>query len=299
MQNFASNYAMGRRMLALVVVCLIGCCEPRSPSHPEILREAFGDFDEGDTVKDVTFLRGASGGLEADKPFGKLLLTTEEGALVRSTNEGSLWTRQWMKKEHNSNPDSLEDGLRQEMSETEDEWWKVVQVDEHPKHGNLLFLTGQGKINWLSEDGGETYSPVVTAFALRGFKWHPFEKWALAYKTNIQCMEMGVYRCYGRLMLSTDGGYTWGAILTNVKYPNYDWKPGHGEGEEASRDVLAVQHSASDHGPDQQWDTDLNFVAVTDVMYEGGQRKTLLPRSLLLSLPHTDSPVAGATTLQL
>jgi len=68
------------------------------------------------------------------------------------------------------------------------------------------------------------------------------------------------------------------------RYPNYDWTPGLAEGEMTTADILAVQHSSSDRGPDQQWDTDLNFVSVSGRLGGAGGHAVLLPRSY--SRPH-------------
>ena len=38
----------------------------------------------------------------------------------------------------------------------------------------------------MSEDAGGSYVAVASDSLMRGFKWHPFQPWALAYEPNVQ-----------------------------------------------------------------------------------------------------------------
>jgi len=102
---------------------------------------------------------------------------------------------------------------------------KVLKLDPHPSDtlAGLVFITGMKKNNWVTTDGGAAYTNVQTNFILRGLKWHPYRKWALAYESNIECLYERTHRCFGNLMLSIDGGLTWKRIAWNIKYPNYAW----------------------------------------------------------------------------
>lgn len=154
---------------------------------------------------------------------------------------------------------------------------KVLKLDPHPndKLSSLVFITGMKKNNWVTTDGGASYTNVQTNFILRGLKWHPYRKWALAYESNIECLYERTYRCFGNLMLSIDGGLTWKRIAWNIKYPNYAWlQTGTGKAWENRKDIVAVQHK-KDRGPKQSWDTDLDFIHSND-FFKNSQ--SMLPR---------------------
>merc|ERR1712195_21735 len=154
---------------------------------------------------------------------------------------------------------------------------KVLKLDPHPSDtlAGLVFITGMKKNNWVTTDGGAAYTNVQTNFILRGLKWHPYRKWALAYESNIECLYERTHRCFGNLMLSIDGGLTWKRIAWNIKYPNYAWlQTGTGKAWENRKDIVAVQHK-KDRGPKQSWDTELDFIHSND-FFKNSQ--SMLPR---------------------
>merc|ERR1712196_424623 len=160
-----------------------------------------------------------------------------------------------------------------------DEEDKVLKLDPHPSDSlsGLVFITGIKKNNWVTNNGGETYTNVRTNFILRGLKWHPYQQWALAYESNIECLYERTYRCFGNLMLSTDGGLHWKRIAWNIKYPNYAWlQTGTGKAWENKKDIVAVQHK-KDRGPKQSWDTELNFIH-SDNFFQDKKPEVMLPR---------------------
>lgn len=156
---------------------------------------------------------------------------------------------------------------------------KVLKLDAHPsdKLSGTVFITGMKKNNWITSDGGNTYKNVPTNFILRGLKWHPYQRWALAYESNIECLYERTHRCFGNLMLSVDGGNKWKRIAWNIKYPNYAWlQTGTGKAWETKKDIVAVQHKR-DRGPKQSWDTELNFIHSSN-FFKDKKVNVMLPR---------------------
>ena len=67
-------------------------------------------------------------------------------------------------------------------------------------------------------DGASSYTTVATKFNLRGFLWHPFQPWALAYEPNIECEREHLFKhCFGNLVVSVDSGAHWDRVLNHVK----------------------------------------------------------------------------------
>lgn len=156
---------------------------------------------------------------------------------------------------------------------------KVLKLDPHPsdKLAGTVFITGMKKNNWVTRNGGQSYTNVETNFILRGLKWHPYQKWALAYESNIECLYEQKYRCFGNLMLSLDAGLSWKRIAWNIKYPNYAWlQTGTGSAWVSKKDIVAVQHK-KDRGPKQSWDTQLNFIH-SDDFFKNKKSSVKLPR---------------------
>lgn len=156
---------------------------------------------------------------------------------------------------------------------------RVLKLDPHPSDdlSGLVFITGMKKNNWVTTNGGDTYTNVNTNFILRGLKWHPYQQWAIAYESNIECLYERTHRCFGNLMLSTDGGLHWKRIAWNIKYPNYAWlQTGTGKAWENKKDIVAVQHK-KDRGPKQSWDTELNFIH-SDNFFQEKKPEVMLPR---------------------
>merc|ERR1712159_514358 len=86
-----------------------------------------------------------------------------------------------------------------DLKTLDDKWKKVLRVDPHPSASlaGTVFVTGTQTVNWLTQDFGATYKASTSAFTLRGFKWHPFQPWAIAYEANIECLKENKWRCYG------------------------------------------------------------------------------------------------------
>eukprot|EP00656_Telonema_subtile_P012231 TRINITY_DN16150_c0_g1_i1.p1 TRINITY_DN16150_c0_g1~~TRINITY_DN16150_c0_g1_i1.p1 ORF type:complete len:1016 (+),score=184.22 TRINITY_DN16150_c0_g1_i1:88-3135(+) len=156
---------------------------------------------------------------------------------------------------------------------------RVLKLDPHPsdKLAGTVFITGMKKNNWITSNGGETYTNVETSFILRGLKWHPYQKWALSYESNLECLYERTHRCFGNLMLSLDGGKKWKRIAWNIKYPNYGWlQTGTGSAWESRKDIVAIQHK-KDRGPKQSWDTELNLIH-SDDFFKNKNVKVMLPQ---------------------
>eukprot|EP00656_Telonema_subtile_P048757 TRINITY_DN5896_c0_g1_i3.p1 TRINITY_DN5896_c0_g1~~TRINITY_DN5896_c0_g1_i3.p1 ORF type:complete len:1103 (-),score=224.35 TRINITY_DN5896_c0_g1_i3:88-3396(-) len=180
----------------------------------------------------------------------------------------------------------------------DDSWQKVVRVDYHPdpKQWRKVFVTGTQTTNWVSSDGGTDFTAVKTSFTLRGFKWHPFQPWAIAYEANVGCIVQHKYRCYGTLVLSKDSGLSWTRILENVKYPNYAWVAATEKGSAWNEraDILAIQHK-SDRGLKWSWDTNLNLV-YSDTFFGNDQMSVLMPKGNNFAIVDNYIYVAVATT---
>lgn len=180
------------------------------------------------------------------KPEGRIVFTISQysGALYRSGDYGATWTLETGKLADYNSPDDA-----------------VLSAHVSPANPNQLILVGTKNINWITEDGGETYQILKQDWSMRkgGVKWHPTnsEK-GLAYQEDPDCLEQRAVRCYGNLMLTEDSGRKWKKIAGNIKYPNYAWavEAWSRMGEDA---IFAVQHSSDSQGA-VSWDPGLKLI---------------------------------------
>jgi len=194
----------------------------------------------------------------AGKHKDVVLVTTKyTGSVWRSSDTGKSWS-------------SITDALSEDVSD----FAGAFSIVPNPVNPEIVFVVGLEEQCWLSTDGGKNFKKVDTGFTLRGFKWHPFqEKWAVAYKSNIECIRLRKYRCFGDLMLTEDSGMTWRSIAQYVKYPNYAWLQSAGTKGEA-KGLAIVQHKR-DKGVAQSWDTELDFVQSDNFFQD---KQVLLPK---------------------
>jgi len=232
----------GYRLLCAVLV--LGLFEQsRSQQGPTISPFAF----EGE-VNEVAYA-----GKHHSSVFATMKYT---GSVWRSDDDGKNWK-----------------GLNSQLG-TDADFTGAFSIVPNPVNPNIVYVVGLEEQCWLSTDAGNTYTEVKANFTVRGFKWHPFEEnWAIAYKSNIECIRLRKYRCFGELMLTVDAGLSWRSVAQYVKYPNYAWLQSAGTKGNA-KGIAIVQHKRS-KGVAQSWDTDLDFVQ-SDNFFE--TKSVLLPK---------------------
>jgi len=203
-----------------------------------------------------------------DGEVNELFWVGKHNDVVLTTTKftGSLWRSADNGKSHTS--------VIEELQGDDDEFSGVFTVVPNPVEPDTVYVLGMEEECWLSRDAGKTFAPVSTNFTVRGFKWHPTEaEWAIAYKTNMECVRLQKYRCFGDLMLTEDSGITWRSVAQYVKYPNYAWLQSSGT-KGNPKGLAIVQHKHS-KGVAQSWDTDLDFVQ-SDTFFE--TKSVLLPK---------------------
>lgn len=164
----------------------------------------------------------------------------------------------------------------------------VVSVHASPVDADVLFFQGHGKWHWVSEDGGETLSAVVTPAFTEGrkeiVKFHPKQsRWILLRTTRNECdISLKAKGCVFDLIASKDLGKTWMNLTERSQgqlggVRDFDWgmKISRFNGRKTMEEdifVTAYPGSVTKKGMPPGWDDSVQFYFSDDLFASEAKR---------------------------
>lgn len=225
-------------------------------------------------ISDLVWAGGVAGGKPAKVVFG--LVTNTDGFAG-----GPLW-----RSDYYGHADSWKDitGVLQAALPTTNSTTGslgVVAIRAHKDKPDSIFLQGRDRFNWVSSDGGQTFTAVPSAGGTLGYsqemKLHPRQSdWLLAKAQRNECLlNFRSPSCGNDLFVSKDFGATWKNLTEAAggriaSFRDFEWGatlPVYANKATPDDAIFATVYpgASSRKGLYPGWDQDLHYVVTLDL----------------------------------